>query len=96
MNFSKEIFENYFGATCGENGVYRVLLKSINSSGIMGIQKLGQAFLYQVITIDLNWMQQRESTIQRAGKGQSGYSQKYLSEIFYMSLLCPGMQGTIP
>ena len=36
VNFSKEIFENFFGATCGENGVYRVLLKSINSSGIMG------------------------------------------------------------
>ena len=36
VNFSKEIFENFFGATCGENGVYRVLLKSINSRGVMG------------------------------------------------------------
>lgn len=36
VNFSKEIFEDFFGATCGENGAYRVLLKSINSSGVMG------------------------------------------------------------
>ena len=36
VNFSKDVFENYFGATCGENGAYRVLLKSINQSGILG------------------------------------------------------------
>lgn len=34
-NFNKEIFENYFGATCGENGKYRILLKHVNSDGSM-------------------------------------------------------------
>lgn len=35
-NFSQEIFENYFGATCGENGTYRILLKHVNADGTMG------------------------------------------------------------
>ena len=34
-NFSKGTFENYFGATCGENGTYRILLKHVNSDGSM-------------------------------------------------------------
>lgn len=34
-NFSQEIFENYFGATCGENGTYRILLKHVNTDGTM-------------------------------------------------------------
>ena len=36
VNFSKEVFEDFFGATCGENGVYRVLLKNVNSHGTVG------------------------------------------------------------
>lgn len=35
-NFDKDTFENYFGATCGENGEYRVLLKNVNDDGTMG------------------------------------------------------------
>lgn len=34
-NFSQETFENYFGATCGENGTYRILLKHVNADGTM-------------------------------------------------------------
>ena len=34
-NFDKNTFENYFGATCGENGAYRILLKSVNLDGSM-------------------------------------------------------------
>ena len=34
-NFDKNTFENYFGATCGENGAYRILLKCVNSDGSM-------------------------------------------------------------
>ena len=34
-NFSQETFENYFGATCGENGTYRILLKHVNTDGTM-------------------------------------------------------------
>lgn len=36
VNFSKDIFENFFGATCGENGAYRVLLKNVRDDGTMG------------------------------------------------------------
>ena len=32
-NFDKETFEHYFGATCGENGEYRILLKNVNDDG---------------------------------------------------------------
>lgn len=35
-NFDKDTFENYFGATCGENGAYRILLKSVNPDGTLG------------------------------------------------------------
>ena len=34
-NFDKNTFENYFGATCGENGAYRILLRCVNSDGSM-------------------------------------------------------------
>lgn len=34
-NFDKDSFEHYFGATCGENGEYRILLKSVNDDGSM-------------------------------------------------------------
>lgn len=34
-NFDKNTFENYFGATCGENGAYRILLKCVNADGSM-------------------------------------------------------------
>ena len=34
-NFDKNTFENYFGATCGENGAYRILLKCVNFDGSM-------------------------------------------------------------
>lgn len=34
-NFNKDTFENYFGATCGENGAYRILLKSVKADGTM-------------------------------------------------------------
>ena len=36
VNFSKEIFENYFGATCGENGTYRILLRNVENDGTLG------------------------------------------------------------
>lgn len=35
-NFDKDSFEHYFGATCGENGAYRILLKSIQQDGRLG------------------------------------------------------------
>lgn len=35
-NFDKNTFENFFGAKCGENGEYRVLLKNINKAGKLG------------------------------------------------------------
>lgn len=34
-NFDKGTFEHYFGATCGENGEYRILLKNVNDDGTM-------------------------------------------------------------
>ena len=34
-NFDKNTFEHYFGATCGENGEYRILLKNVNDDGTM-------------------------------------------------------------
>lgn len=35
-NFDKASFENYFGATCGENGEYRILLKNVKNDGSLG------------------------------------------------------------
>lgn len=35
-NFDKSTFEEYFGATCGENGAYRILLKSIGTDLTLG------------------------------------------------------------
>ncbi|NLS84336.1 MAG: hypothetical protein GXZ14_01800 [Ruminococcaceae bacterium] len=35
-NFDKDSFEHYFGATCGENGAYRILLKSIKQDNSLG------------------------------------------------------------
>lgn len=35
-NFDKDTFENFFGAKCGENGEYRILLRNIDKSGTMG------------------------------------------------------------
>lgn len=35
-NFDKKTFEQYFGATCGENGEYRILLKNIDHNGQLG------------------------------------------------------------
>lgn len=35
-NFDKNTFEKFFGAKCGQNGEYRVLLKNINKAGKMG------------------------------------------------------------
>lgn len=34
-NFDMDTFESYFGATCGENGEYRILLKNVNADGSM-------------------------------------------------------------
>lgn len=34
-NFDKDSFEHFFGATCGENGEYRILLKSVKHDGSM-------------------------------------------------------------
>ncbi len=39
-NFDKETFQNFFGATCGENGAYRILLKSVNSDGSLGVTEV--------------------------------------------------------
>lgn len=36
VNFDKSTFEDFFGATCGDNGAYRVLLRSIDQNGVMG------------------------------------------------------------
>lgn len=33
LNFDKKSFEDFFGATCGENGIYRILFRNINSDG---------------------------------------------------------------
>ena len=35
-NFDRNTFENYFGATCGISGIYRILLRYINHSGVLG------------------------------------------------------------
>lgn len=35
-NFDKNTFENFFGAKCGENGEYRILLRNIDKTGVMG------------------------------------------------------------
>ncbi len=36
VNFDKKSFEEFFGATCGENGVYRILLRNMKRSGVLG------------------------------------------------------------
>lgn len=36
VNFDKATFENYFGATCGENGEYRILLRNVKEDGTLG------------------------------------------------------------
>ena len=36
VNFDKSSFETYFGATCGENGSYRILLRSIDENLNLG------------------------------------------------------------
>ena len=35
-NFSKEIFTNYFGATCFGSGPYRILLRNVGEDGTLG------------------------------------------------------------
>ena len=35
VNFDKNSFENFFGATCGENGVYRILFRNMSHDGIL-------------------------------------------------------------
>lgn len=35
-NFSKEIFTNYFGATCFGSDPYRILLRSVDENGVLG------------------------------------------------------------
>ena len=35
VNFDKNSFEEFFGATCGENGVYRILFRSITEDGTL-------------------------------------------------------------
>lgn len=35
VNFDKNSFENFFGATCGENGVYRILFRNMGHDGIL-------------------------------------------------------------
>lgn len=35
VNFDKKTFEEFFGATCGENGVYRILFRSMTADGIL-------------------------------------------------------------
>ena len=35
VNFDKRTFEEYFGATCGENGVYRILFRNMSADGIL-------------------------------------------------------------
>lgn len=35
VNFDKDTFENFFGATCGDNGTYRVLLKNVDKNGLL-------------------------------------------------------------
>lgn len=33
VNFDKKSFEEFFGATCGENGVYRILFRNVKADG---------------------------------------------------------------
>ena len=35
VNFDKRTFENFFGATCGENGIYRILFRNMSHNGIL-------------------------------------------------------------
>lgn len=35
VNFDKKSFEKFFGATCGENGVYRILFRNMRHDGIL-------------------------------------------------------------
>ncbi|MCY6485333.1 phospholipase D family protein [Clostridium aestuarii] len=35
-NFDKNTFQTFFGAQAGQNGVYRIILRSVNSSGKLG------------------------------------------------------------
>lgn len=35
VNFDKNSFENFFGATCGENGVYRILFRHMSHDGLL-------------------------------------------------------------
>ena len=35
VNFDKNSFEDFFGATCGENGVYRILFRNMGHDGIL-------------------------------------------------------------
>ncbi|MBV4427339.1 phospholipase D family protein [Clostridium tyrobutyricum] len=35
-NFDRNTFECYFGATCGVNGIYRIILRNVNHNGILG------------------------------------------------------------
>ncbi len=35
VNFDKKSFEEFFGATCGENGVYRILFRNVNTEGAL-------------------------------------------------------------
>lgn len=35
-NFDKDTFEKFFGATCGENGSFRIILQSVDSDGNLG------------------------------------------------------------
>lgn len=35
VNFDKKSFEEFFGATCGENGVYRILFRNIRHDGVL-------------------------------------------------------------
>ncbi len=35
-NFDRDTFENFFGAKCGQNNEYRILLRSVNKAGNMG------------------------------------------------------------
>lgn len=36
VNFDKRTFEEFFGATCGGNGTYRILLRNMQHNGILG------------------------------------------------------------
>lgn len=93
VNFSKEIFENFFGATCGENGVYRVLLKSINSRGIMGETEIRPSVSVSSHNYRFELNAATGINYPEDGKRPIGVFAKVSERDFLYELIMPGDEG---